>query len=221
MKKIRWERGLSVLYPILVYLVIYEGVDFALSVLLTSFFPGREISPLWPLVLAAAVTLIPIYRIYRLVPVPREEKLFDEKTPRQLLMAAAVVLVGVILNILAAKLPLEEISGGYREANAVLFQGSLALMILSNVILIPVLEEVLYRGILCGQLSLWYGERVGVILSALLFGLFHFNIVQFTYAVVMGVLLGILFYRSHRLYLSWLAHAVTNLLVILSAYFSG
>ncbi len=221
MNGIRWNRAIQILYPILIYLVVYEGVDWLLTVFFAAAFPNMSISPLFPLMISALITLLPLWIIYQKVPVVRAERFFDENTPRELLFSAGVVAVGLLLNILVAKLPLEELSSGYEKANNILYNGALWLLILADVIVIPLLEELLYRGIICGQLSLWYGQLPGAFFSAVLFGIFHFNIVQFLYALIMGVLLGLLFTKTNKLYLPYLSHAITNLIVILFQTMTG
>ena len=97
---------------------------------------------------------------------------------------------------------------------------------------IPSLEELLYRGIICGQIEAWgsinsvlidkpakpsVGYRVAaVLISALIFGALHFNVVQFLYACVMGCFLGVAYIRTHRLWVVMVAHGLTNLVVILA-----
>lgn len=59
----------------------------------------------------------------------------------------------------------------------------------STVILAPICEELMFRDILLYRL-VPLGEKTAVILSALAFGLFHGNILQFPYAVALGALFG-------------------------------
>ena len=52
----------------------------------------------------------------------------------------------------------------------------------------PFAEEILFRGLLLRSLQK-YGKQVAIFVSALLFGLFHGNIVQIPYAFLVGLLL--------------------------------
>ena len=49
----------------------------------------------------------------------------------------------------------------------------------------PIFEEILFRKILIDK-TIKYGARISIIISALLFGLFHGNVNQFFYAFLMG-----------------------------------
>lgn len=64
-------------------------------------------------------------------------------------------------------------------------------MFLYASILAPVWEEILFRGYVLRSLRP-YGKRFAVLTSALLFGLFHGNLLQTPYAVLMGLILGYL-----------------------------
>lgn len=64
-------------------------------------------------------------------------------------------------------------------------------MFLYSALLAPLSEEVLFRGIALRALGP-YGKRFAIFGSALLFGLFHGNLLQGPYAFLMGLLLGYL-----------------------------
>lgn len=54
----------------------------------------------------------------------------------------------------------------------------------------PVVEELIFRGLLLRLLEPW-GKRFAIVASAVLFGLFHGNLVQIPYAFVVGLVLGV------------------------------
>lgn len=62
-------------------------------------------------------------------------------------------------------------------------------MFFYTVLLAPLCEELLFRGFLY-QSFLRFGQNFAVFFSALLFGLYHANIVQTPFAFVLGILLG-------------------------------
>ncbi len=61
------------------------------------------------------------------------------------------------------------------------------LEILALCIVIPIVEELLYRGIVLQRCVAAFGERAAVFVSAAVFGLLHMNLAQFVYAAVFGV----------------------------------
>ena len=54
-------------------------------------------------------------------------------------------------------------------------------------ILSPIIEEMMFRGVMLNKLRR-YGDKVTIITTAVLFGLFHGNFSQFFYAVALGMI---------------------------------
>lgn len=82
--------------------------------------------------------------------------------------------------------------------------------ILSICLLGPVLEEMLFRGAVLKHLLGCYRPVTAILLSALLFGLFHVNPAQVVAATCSGLLLGWLYWRTDSLWPSILVHVVNN-----------
>jgi len=80
----------------------------------------------------------------------------------------------------------------------------------------PLLEEFLFRRVILEGLLRSYSPAVAIGQSALLFGVFHFNLAQSVAAVGIGLLLGWLYYRTRSLALCIGFHALNNLLAFWS-----
>ena len=78
-------------------------------------------------------------------------------------------------------------------------------------ILAPILEELVFRKVLCDRL-LPLGEGYTVVLSAAIFGLAHGNFFQFFYAFFLGAIFALVYVKTGRIRYSMLYHAVINLL---------
>ncbi len=83
------------------------------------------------------------------------------------------------------------------------------LKILVMVILAPLLEEYIFRKQIIDRTKI-YGEKTAVILSGLLFGLFHTNMFQFFYAFLVGVLFAYVYVRTGKLRYPVLIHGIIN-----------
>jgi membrane protease YdiL (CAAX protease family) len=90
---------------------------------------------------------------------------------------------------------------------------------LKIVIIAPIVEEVLFRGIIMHGLMRNYRSEYAIFLSGLLFSLFHLNPWQMTYTFFLGLFLGWLMIRTRSLPLTILAHSINNVLVLLSIKF--
>ena len=74
----------------------------------------------------------------------------------------------------------------------------------------PILEELLCRGVLFEVLNRRWGVKVSILVSALFFGLLHFNPANAIVAVVAGLIFGVLYVRTSSLYATIIIHAINN-----------
>ncbi len=78
-------------------------------------------------------------------------------------------------------------------------------------VLAPVLEELVFRKLLCDRL-LPIGEGYAVVLSGAIFGLVHGNFFQFFYAFLIGAFFALVYIKTGRIRYSILYHVIINLL---------
>ena len=81
--------------------------------------------------------------------------------------------------------------------------------VLYTAICAPIMEELVFRKLLINR-TLRYGEGVSIILSGLMFGLFHGNLNQFVYTFVMGVFWGFVYVKTGRVLYKIIMHAFMN-----------
>ena len=72
--------------------------------------------------------------------------------------------------------PLEETLGASNWIWSLIFVG----------ILSPIIEELLFRGVMLNKIRA-YGDKVAILTTAIIFGLFHGNFSQFFYATALGI----------------------------------
>ena len=84
-------------------------------------------------------------------------------------------------------------------------------------VIAPIVEEVVFRKLLIDRMQP-YGEKTAVILTAVLFGLFHGNLSQFLYAFLVGLLFGYLYVRTGKIRYSIAIHMTIN---TITGVFSG
>ncbi len=89
-------------------------------------------------------------------------------------------------------------------------------VVLKVVIIAPIIEEMIFRGIIMHGFMRNYSKFSAIIISALMFALFHLNPWQFPSAFALGILLGWLMVRTRSILLCILGHSVNNLLVLVS-----
>lgn len=84
--------------------------------------------------------------------------------------------------------------------------------ILSIVLIGPVAEEFLFRGVMMNYFleKKGYDSRKTIFLSALIFGIIHFNPAQVVYAFLLGLFLGRIYYQTGSLLLCSIVHVSLN-----------
>ncbi|ENK1241989.1 CPBP family intramembrane metalloprotease [Clostridium botulinum] len=89
------------------------------------------------------------------------------------------------------------------------------LMFISFIIIAPIFEEILMRGIILEGFLNRYKPATAIIISSIMFGAMHLNIFQFVNATIGGLFLGIIYYKTRSLVLCIVAHMINNLIPIL------
>lgn len=77
------------------------------------------------------------------------------------------------------------------------------------VICAPILEEYIFRKLIVDR-TVKYGQGVAVVLSGLMFGLFHGNLNQFAYAFLLGMFLAFLYVKTGELKVTIGLHMCIN-----------
>ena len=124
---------------------------------------------------------------------------------------AASLSVG--LNGVLSLLELYRFSPTFQEVSEMQVSVPVWLGILSYAVLAPLGEEFLFRGVVYGQLRRVCSAPVAIAVSALAFGLFHGNLVQFVYATLLGAVMALVRELYGTLWASVVFHAIANLFV--------
>lgn len=216
MKKFHiWE----ILYPIALYYLVSGFVFFALNILMGE---SQEIYMLKQLISSGATIpfLASLWRqdMYtERVVFGREKKNIGRMLLQAVLSAIGVAAFGVALNNFIAMTPLIEVSAGFQNANENFFAGGILFEILASCVVVPVAEELLFRGLVLKRVTMMAGEWMGILCSALLFGVIHMNLVQFLYAILIGAVLAVIVAKTRRVSLAVIGHGAANLIAILRA----
>jgi uncharacterized protein len=116
--------------------------------------------------------------------------------------------LGILSLLLLFHLAPEAMQGQLREMSRT-YRG--AGFVVLALVLAPVVEEILFRGMLFPLLALRWGVRAGMVVSALVFGIFHLNVLG---ATVFGLVATVFYIRTSSLLVPMGAHFVNNLLAV-------
>ncbi len=135
---------------------------------------------------------------------------------KQVLMIVGITIcLSVGLNNVISMSPLVQMSEEYQNASDAFYGSTFGLEILGSALITPFLEELLHRGVVFGRLRRRMDMWPAVLVSALVFAMLHFNIVQFIYAFLLGIVFALLVEKSGRLYPAVIAHIVANGLAVI------
>lgn len=126
-------------------------------------------------------------------------------------LAAGAMALAAVVALLLALLPIPEaLMDAYNEGAAGLDKPGL-ISALSTVIFAPIAEEVIFRGLVYTRLRRAMPAALACVLSSLLFGVLHGQLLWIAYAFVMGVALTIVFERTGTLWANIIVHITFNL----------
>jgi sodium transport system permease protein len=113
-----------------------------------------------------------------------------------------------LLQIMNEHHPLAEFLQGYHgEATKLTAAWPLLLVF---VVVLPVCEELAFRGFILSGLQRQFSPWKAVLLSSFLFALYHMNVFQFIPAFLLGVVLGLMAARTRSIWPGVLMHALHN-----------
>lgn len=78
----------------------------------------------------------------------------------------------------------------------------------------PILEEIIFRGIILKGLLIRYSAKNAIIISAILFGLIHGKPLLILPAIITGLFFGWIYYKTKSIGTTILLHSITNLFAL-------
>lgn len=135
---------------------------------------------------------------------------------------APLAIVGALMGIIAAnllneKLDLPNLIEAEMGALCHTFWGVLAITIIG-----PIVEELVFREGIIGYLIRRGQHRwVAIIFSSLMFGIIHLNPAQVPFAFIMGIVLGVVYVKSHSIVLTSIIHILNNTIAVVEIIILG
>lgn len=121
-------------------------------------------------------------------------------------------LAEVFTNLIPTTGPLEEIYKIFQNSFEMMLDYKVAGFIMVC-ILAPVFEEIIFRGIILkGMLNFNIKPTIAILINGFVFGCAHMNPWQFIGAGILGIIFGIVYYRTKSLFLPILLHFLNNTL---------
>ncbi len=127
-------------------------------------------------------------------------------------------ILALALNLLIAAIGLQERFPEYSQMAEKMYAEHGSIILLATLIFAPITEELTFRGVCFLRIRSLTGSGMTILLSGLLFGIYHMNLVQFIYAFLMGMFFAWLFERYRDIRLTVAAHMAANICAIILSF---
>lgn len=118
------------------------------------------------------------------------------------------------MNNLIGLSGLIRVFSGYNRVAELLYQSNIPFEILATGIVIPTVEELLFRGLIYQRARGIFSFPIALLLSSAIFGLFHGNVVQGIYAFVLGIIFGYAYEKFKSIWAPIILHVCANCLSV-------
>lgn len=209
------------MYPIGIHFIIAQIVSSLALVMIQRHGKGLDTyykSSILLIGISGLLTMLPVLYLYRrdrvsrvvggLVKIPGTGRGKPAEYLLLLFMGAAMAQFGnLIISIIQVFLQ----SSAYQETFSKVMDGkSLAETVYWMGIVAPVAEEAVFRWLVYARLRDYLRMPAAIVISGLLFGVYHGNILQFIYASMLGCLFAYFMEMTGSLYASVLLHIGAN-----------
>ena len=166
------------------------------------------------LIIADIVIMIPIIFYSNKKNIVLYQKI---ETTSTLILVSIGLILNVIVSVVIELLPDSVTTSQYDQLTSLVMSDSVLLTLFISGFLAPVIEELIFRFGIC-KVAYKDNAKKAIIVSSVLFGVAHMNLIQSTYAFVLGLFLAYLYIKTDNLWTSTLVHITINSSSILYEY---
>ena len=199
------------------YVVYYSIVNFK-SISTNEFFmencSASMMAKIFDITLIAAVMT---FGIYVLVLRNKEDNLWKrcnfKKINGKTTFKVILVTIGAAAFSGAIVVILQDQFQSYNKINEAVSAASYSpFSMMAVILLLPIFEEILFRGLILYELNKKMSLLLAAIIQGILFGIYHMNILQSIYTAILGIVLGLIYIWTKSIVASIIAHIVYNFL---------
>ena len=148
----------------------------------------------------------------------------NKKTPPIITVMSVCCAIGsrLLVNVylyISESIPLlkRSIEASTEVSPDIINGGQALIAVFLTVIIAPVFEEILFRGLVMDELLGIMRPWAAITFQGILFGITHMALFQSIFAGLLGILLGVIYYNTKSIRVSCIFHCVFNFSVILTA----
>lgn len=111
-----------------------------------------------------------------------------------------------------------DIFGAFNETSEIIYSGGIVLQILATCVGAPFAEELLFRGLIHKNLRKVMNMIPAMLISSLLFGIIHGNIIQGIYAFLIGLICAFVYEKFKTIWAPIILHAAANSFAVITTF---
>lgn len=134
----------------------------------------------------------------------------EKRITEYMFLAALAFLSSFGLNLLFSITGFTESSQAFSETAQAQFGVDFLIGLVLYGVLSPVAEEAVFRGLIYNRMKRCFRYEIALVVSALLFGLYHGNLVQAVYGTILGLLMAYMYELYQSFAAPVLFHAIAN-----------
>ena len=211
------------IYPVVTYLLI-TSLAFLVPVL-----PG-EVYTLLPMIdfsnamiLNSLAAIILIFTWFGIIYTSKsgEKKepigmaaLFSTKLKDYVFIGWLGISLGICLSVAVSIFGISEQDEAFKQVNELIESQPFWLKIASVGIIIPIQEELMYRGLIYKNIEQRYDHIKAAVISSTVFAVMHMNLSQGIYAFLMGFVLAFIYQKTKNIYACITFHCSANMFAV-------
>lgn len=213
-----------VIYPVLLHIAIYALVLFGFSILFSTLgYRGEDVNQQMNTYAAimtgiALVITIPILYFFYRKDYPVKSGFLFRNPKYILLILVLAVAASHGLSLLLSLFSTGSLAEGYETVENAIYASSPVLVIIRGVLLAPLCEELIFRGLMFRRLKEYTSFWVAALISSVVFAVYHMNLIQGIFAFLFGLILCFIYDKFQNLWASIFLHAAGNLLSVILTY---
>ena len=211
------------IYPVVTYLLI-TSLAFLVPVV-----PG-EVDTLLPMIdfsnamiLNSLAAIILIFTWFGIIYTSKsgEKKepigmaaLFSTKLKDYVFIGWLGISLGICLSVAVSIFGISEQDEAFKQVNELIESQPFWLKIASVGIIIPIQEELMYRGLIYKNIEQRYNHIKAAVISSTVFAVMHMNLSQGIYAFLMGLVMAFIYQKTKNIYACITFHCSANIFAV-------
>jgi len=163
---------------------------------------------------SAVITFVPVILFYYFDKKKGRVAKDSNAKPLDFLMAAlGGAGIAIVLNVIIGISGLAGLDTSFMEVSEAISSPPFPVILLCAGVIAPIIEELIFRGLVFNRIKYNYNAVAAIIISAVVFGIYHGNLTQGVYATLLGICLAYVYNKTENLLVPICIHISANVIV--------